>query len=282
MKKLISYLLLTCLLISPAWGADEWLTTRPALTGDQWTAWPAASQANNKSLDRLLSNYREGMKLTYSSATTISVAAGEAMCSNSAGTVRKMRQNTSATNVTFSDIDTGSEASSTTYYLYAVADADATTATFKISASSTAPTGVTYYKRLGSFYNDASSNVDQYSISNDNGIDTAKVYDSGWFSVAASGYYAKTHGLGSTKVIGIVLFSTASDGSGLTTAFPYGQFSSHDAGATTMGVVVSTLTTTTVNVVIGTGGVYLPASTTSSAVTAATSGYARIILQRLD
>lgn len=165
MRKFIAVLVLF-LLASPAWSADEWLVTRPALTGDQWTAWPAASQANNKSLDRLLANYREGMTLSYSSATTVAVSAGEVVCSNSDGSVRKMRQNTSATNVTFSDIDTGSEASSTTYYIYANCDADATTATFKISASSTAPTGVTYYKRLGSFYNDSSSNI-QY-VYNDN------------------------------------------------------------------------------------------------------------------
>lgn len=165
MKKILIFLILL-FIAGSGWCADEWLKTRPALAGDQWTAWPAASQANNAAIDRMLANYREGMTLTYASATTISVTAGEIMCSNAAGDTRKMRQNTSATNVTFSDLDTGSEASSTTYYIYANCDADATTATFKISASSTAPTGVTYYKRLGSFYNDASSNITQ--IVNDN------------------------------------------------------------------------------------------------------------------
>jgi hypothetical protein len=92
------------------------------------------------------------------------VSAGEIVCSNSGATVRKFRQNTSSTNVTFSDIDTGAEASGTTYYIYAVCDADATTATFKISASSSAPSGVTYYKILGSFYNDASSDIDRNKI----------------------------------------------------------------------------------------------------------------------
>lgn len=177
MRKFIAVLVLF-LLASPAWCADQWDKTRPAIT-DQWTAWPAASQANNKSIDRMLANYREGMTLSYSSATTIAVSAGEVMCSNSDGSVRKMRQNTSAVNVTFADIDTGAEASSTTYYLYAVADADATTATFKISASSTAPTGITYYKRLGSFYNDASSNITDGSIINDNKdiyIDSTKLH----------------------------------------------------------------------------------------------------------
>lgn len=167
MKKTLLSLALLVLCLTPSFGADEWLKGRPAST-DQKIDWPAASQANNAAVDRLLANYREGLTLAYSSATTVSVSSGEVVCSNAAGTIRKFRQNTSSTNVTFSDLDTGSEASSTTYYLYAVCDADATTATFKVSASSTAPTGVTYYKRLGSFYNDASSNITYSGIANDN------------------------------------------------------------------------------------------------------------------
>nr|NQU92748.1 hypothetical protein [Bacteroidota bacterium] len=55
--------------------------------------------------------------------------------------------------MTWADLDTGSE-STGTYYLYGNCDADATTFTVKISASSSAPTGATYYKQLGSFSND--------------------------------------------------------------------------------------------------------------------------------
>lgn len=167
MKKIFLVLMLV-LIAGQAWCADEWLVTRPALTGDQWTAWPAASQANNKSLDRLLANYREGMTISYSSATAVSVSAGEVMCSNGAGTTRKMRQNTSATSVGWSDLDTGSEASSTTYYIYASCDADATTAAFKVSANSSAPSGITYYKRIGSFYNDSSGNISYIYNDDDN------------------------------------------------------------------------------------------------------------------
>jgi hypothetical protein len=58
-------------------------------------------------------------------------------------------------------------ASDTTYYLYAIAaSTSSTAATFKISTSSTAPSGITYYKKLGSFVNDGSSNIT--SIRNDN------------------------------------------------------------------------------------------------------------------
>lgn len=119
---------------------------------------------NNTALDRVLGNYREGMALVYDSASQITASSGEVVCSNSDGSTRKMRQNTSNTTVTWADIDTGSEASATTYYIYANCDADATTATFKVSASSSSPSGVTSYKKLGSFYNDGSSNIDRKKI----------------------------------------------------------------------------------------------------------------------
>ena len=41
--------------------------------------------------ERLLSNYQEGCKISYSSATTISIALGEIMLSNPAGTIRLMQ-----------------------------------------------------------------------------------------------------------------------------------------------------------------------------------------------
>ena len=117
-------------------------------------------------LDRLLSNYREGAELVYDSAAQVTMNAGEVVCSNAAGTIRKMRQNTSNTTVTWADIDTGAEAGSTYYYVYAVCDADATTFTATISTNSATPTGATYYQRLGQFYNNASSNIS--AVQNDN------------------------------------------------------------------------------------------------------------------
>lgn len=108
---------------------------------------------------RVLRGYREGAICYPSSSTTIYVSAGQVLCSNTAGTVVKMRRNTTATAVTFANIDTGAEAASTSYYVYAVADADATTFTFVLSSSASAPTGVTYYQRIGYLYNDASSNI---------------------------------------------------------------------------------------------------------------------------
>jgi len=163
MKNLLIMLTVMLSIIAVGNCAEEWDKDVP-LDADAKIDFPTDNQANNEAIDRLLSNYREGMKLTYSSASTIVVSAGEVVCSNSTGTTRKFRKNTSSTNVTFANIDTGAEANDT-YYIYAVADADATTATFKISLSSSAPSSTTYYKRLGSFVN---SGGDMEQVANDN------------------------------------------------------------------------------------------------------------------
>ena len=113
-------------------------------------------------IDRLLSNYQT-CNLNYASVSTITVGIGEVVCSNSDGSLRKFRANTSATTVTWADIDVSAEGSSTTYYVHAVADTDATTFTCKISTSETAPTGCTYYKSLGSFYNNSDGDIEQIS-----------------------------------------------------------------------------------------------------------------------
>ncbi len=161
----IIILMLMLLIASPSW-AVQWDKLLPATT-DTRVNWPTQSQGNNESIDRLLSNYREGITLSYSSTSAVGVSAGEIMVSNAGGTIRLMLKNAAAGSIGWSDIDTGAEATSTTYYIYALASSSsATDATFKISASSSAPSGATYYKRIGSFYNDASGNITQ--IVNDN------------------------------------------------------------------------------------------------------------------
>lgn len=120
-------------------------------------------------LERLLAGYREGAQIQYLSASTLTVAAGEVCLSNSGGTIRNFHRNTASTTVGWSNIDTGTEATSTTYYIYAYQNT-VTTDTFSIfiSTSSTAPTGATYYRRLGSFYNNSGGNIEK--ITNDDNI----------------------------------------------------------------------------------------------------------------
>ena len=177
-------------------------------------------------LDRGLSNLQEGCKISYLSASTITVGAGEIMLSNAGGTIRLIQQNTSATTVSWTMIEAGgSESASTTYYLYAY-QATATDTDFDvvISTSSSAPASTTYYARLGSFYNDSSSNIDKTLIVNDN--ETAYpsmidpfVYDSGWFAVGAGANYTKTHNLGTTNVLAVLYGATSSAGANMGSIF---------------------------------------------------------------
>lgn len=90
----------------------------------------------------------------YNSASAVTVTAGTTVCENSAGTLVEMRRNTASTSVGWGSLDTGVEANAQ-YYIFANCDADATTSTFKISLSSSLPSGVTLYKLIGSFANES-------------------------------------------------------------------------------------------------------------------------------
>jgi len=115
---------------------------------------------NDTSVDRMLSKYRNGLRLEYASASTITIGIGECMISNSGGTIRGMMANTAAVTGIWGNLDTGSEANSSTYYVYVgTSTISDTTVTAAISLSSTAPSNLTYYIRLGSFYNDSSGNI---------------------------------------------------------------------------------------------------------------------------
>jgi|GEM_PF-3100849 len=159
-------ILLVLLLIStPVYAVTQWQYTNAPATGDNLTDWPTEVNAQWAILNTLLSNYRKGYAITYSSATTIAVSAGEVVVTDSGGTTKLFLQNTSSSNVTFANIDTGAEASATTYYLYCgTSSATASTCTFYLSTSSSAPSGVTYYRKLGSIYNNSSSDIDPNKV----------------------------------------------------------------------------------------------------------------------
>lgn len=153
-------LFFTLLLTSPAFAVTQWSLTIPA-SSDSKSAWPTAAHSQWTILDTLFSNYRNGMPLIYKSSTALTVGSGEAVVSNVGGSARLFLQNTSSTDVTASNLDSGSSFSAgTTYYVYCgTSTATASACTYYISTSSTSPSGVTYYKKLGSFYSDASSNI---------------------------------------------------------------------------------------------------------------------------
>jgi len=121
---------------------------------------------NNVALDRLLADHNT-IGLFYKSASDITASLGTVTVSNSDGSVRLFLGNTSNTTITWADIDTGAEGNAT-YYVYAVAAlVTSETATFKISLDSTAPDSALYYKKIGSFYNNSSSNIDRQKIYNE-------------------------------------------------------------------------------------------------------------------
>lgn len=164
-------LLALLLMTTPSWATVQWRngTGANTLLGSSNASDIDTNTYNNivSPLDSLLANYREGVNVNYDSANQFTVSSGSITVSNSDGSIRLFLKNSGSTTVTWSDIDTGAEASGTTYYVYAIAaSASATAITFKISASSTSPSGITYYKRIGSFYNDSSSNITL--ITNDN------------------------------------------------------------------------------------------------------------------
>lgn len=168
MFRLILSLMIALIPIN-AWCVTQWKVSSLPATSDVVANWPTDVNAQWSIMDTLLSNYRNGYNLSYSSASTIVAGAGEIVVSNALGTARLFLKNASTTNVTFSNIDTGAEASATTYYVYCGTNtATASSCTFYVSTSSSAPTGITYYARLGSFYNDASSNITR--INNDNRV----------------------------------------------------------------------------------------------------------------
>lgn len=172
MKKFIALILMLGL-ASPAFSASQWDKANPAGTTNVADLDYYIATVNNEAQDRLKINYRLGCAVIPNSVATTQVLAGEIAIPNSDGSVVRYRRNTSATSVTWSDIDTGVEASSTQYYVWAIADSDVTTFTIKISTSSSAPSSATYYRKIGYFYNNSSGDI--VSVGNIMGGDVSNI-----------------------------------------------------------------------------------------------------------
>ncbi len=273
MKKIFALLLIGLFCFNQCYAATGWLKTKPA-DGDNPGTIDDSVGENNAAIDLMLSKYRANCRLSYDTVAQLTVGTGEVMVSNAAGTVRLMLANTSSITATWAMIDTGAEAPSTTYYVYAIAsDVTDTEFTVKLSTSSTAPTGVTYYRRLGSFYNDASSNITL--IANDD--QTVRYYDSGWFAATTSTSYTKTHSLGTTKVLPVLFISNNSDGSGYCV-----QSSGADMnGSNVYQSSIVALTNTTVIVRTGPTALFHGIDSTGTEINI-TSGYARVLLMALE
>jgi hypothetical protein len=173
MKKTFLILALISLVFSvPVYAADQWAKIQPAGTEAAGTI-DDLLRVNNAALDRLEYNYRRSLTVVPDTGNTVNVLAGEIAIPNAAGSVVRWRMNTTTTNLTWSDIDTGAEANGAQYYVYAVADTDATTCTFLISTNATSPTGATYYRKIGYFYNDSTGAI--VSVGNIKGGDVPNI-----------------------------------------------------------------------------------------------------------
>jgi hypothetical protein len=102
-----------------------------------------------------------------------------------------------------------------------------------------------------------------------------RIYDSGWFAVTQSGTYAKTHNLGTNKLLATIWFSESSNGSNAILADEYGH------GTTDTGLQIRDLTTTTYTLQAHEDGVAIRVQTNGAEVPV-NSGYARVLLIALD
>jgi hypothetical protein len=171
MKRILCFILMV-FMCDVSFGASQWTKTEPAGTTnaadiDYWVA-----TINNEAVDRLLSLHRKNCTVLPDTSATLTVDVGEIAIPNSDSSIVRYRKNTAQVAVTWANLAAGdgSDTASTEYYVYAIADADATTFTIKLSTNATAPTDTpTYYRKIGYFYNDASQNI--VSVGNFSGGD---------------------------------------------------------------------------------------------------------------
>ncbi len=179
MKKLFALLLMISFSV-PAFSADQWDESRPAGSSNAADI-DTTLQTNNEAIDRLLINFKRGLGVNYSTASALSALPGEIAIPNSGGTTIKWRRVTTATSIGWSDIDTGVEANSTSYNVFVTADTDITGVVFKISTSA-APSGSTYYRKIATFYNNSSGNIENViSLREDDGTDYQDIVK-GWLN----------------------------------------------------------------------------------------------------
>lgn len=222
------------------------------------------SQAYSDSVLSLLKNARRGCLAEYKTAADIYVRAGEIMIRDATGKF-SIRVNADDLTVDWGDLDTGSEAVSTRYYIYAVADASGTTFAVVLSASDAGPSGYTYYRLIGSFYNNAAGDIT--GMMNEGLASGFKIYHSGWFAFAVSTEYTLLHNLGTQVVIMKTYHATDASGTAMREAWTHGgQATPGQYGASGEG-----LSTTQVGIQVGSGGVGILDN--NGTINYATTGY---------
>jgi hypothetical protein len=159
MRKILFFIIGMILLVGNANATVGWNKSIPATSENPQAISPDVIE-NNTAVDLMLQNYRDGgVYVKLISTSEIDIGPGGVMLSNSGGSVRLMVANSSLTAMSSANIDTGSISPSSTYYIYAYASSTtATTFSIIYSASSSSPTGITYYQQIGKFTTNGSSN----------------------------------------------------------------------------------------------------------------------------
>jgi len=152
-KRLVLILVLLSMAI-PSY-ATQWEKDKPDGATQYVDEYDDEVQENQGCLDRLLSNYRSGCEVRENSSSSFDVDSGEITLSNSDGSIRLLCKNTSTTTTS------PTISASTTYYIYAVQSV-ATDEDFDIEVTTNATTPTTtYFKLIGKFETDGSSNIDK-------------------------------------------------------------------------------------------------------------------------
>lgn len=120
-----------------------------------------ASQAHNTTVLKQIANILPSIRLSYDSTTQLIASAGDVICLNASGSLIKLRSNTTTTAVI------PSLSADTQYYVYAVADATATTVTFETGTNATTAPTATTYRKIGKFQTNSSSQIIADSIFNE-------------------------------------------------------------------------------------------------------------------
>lgn len=138
-----------------------------------------AAQSHNTDLLAHIVAIRPTIKLSYTDVDEITASAGLSRPQNAAGSVRKLRKNTSTTSITGANLDAGGPAfaASTTYYVYSDGDAAATTVAFVVSTNASAPAAVTNYELIGGFATDGSGNIVSSTVWSAAGLEVVQVQE---------------------------------------------------------------------------------------------------------
>lgn len=127
------------------------------------------SQAWNIDVLKFLAGQAPRMVVSYVDAETIEIGVGVVLCENSGKSIRVLRENGSAFQITGAELDTGAGSldPDETYYAYAIADSAATSITGKISLSATTPASSTLFRRIARFETDDAGDIIEQSIVNE-------------------------------------------------------------------------------------------------------------------